>query len=230
MKYKALCSTSLWIELQTIKQLSCIQNWLLTNRISHDSCCNYQPFDFHIILFGVCNKDDMELAPLANLPSAVYVNKLNQMVFVVSLLAESVRPWPLCGWHFSDLVFWLYSSSFSPRTGLKTVTPLYPLSNLLHPALCPGRLAPMECKRLWLPFGPQMGGTCRRSQDRRGNLRYLFSWFPACWVIGWQLSYTRLLAGGPLLLSLFPCSSSLVFLPNTHNANHEKKKPKTIKF
>lgn len=39
----------------------------------------------------------MELAPLANLPSAVYVNKLNQMVFVVSLLAESVRPWPLCG-------------------------------------------------------------------------------------------------------------------------------------
>lgn len=69
-----------------------------------------------------------------------------------------------------------------------------------------------------------MGGTCRRSQGRRGSLRYLFSCFSACWVMGWQLSYTRLLASGPLLLSLLSCSSSPVFLPNTHNANHEKKK------
>lgn len=107
-------------------------------------------------------------------------------------------------------LFLLCSDSFSPRTGLKNVTPPEPLSTLLHPALCPGRLALVEHKTLWLLLGSADGRDWQEIQGQERGFE-VFIFLVSC-LLGYGLAaslYLRLLAGGSLLLLLFPCSSDL---------------------
>lgn len=101
--------------------------------------------------------------------------------------------------------FWLCSSSFNVlKCHPSKATPL-------HPALCSGRLALMEHKTRWLLLGSADGRDWQEIQGQERGFE-VFIFLVSC-LLGYGLAaslYLRLLAGGSLLLLLFPCSLGLV--------------------